>query len=78
MSVLYYILCKNNIKNFVLRPFLSYRTHTSWVWNKDRKIQFWEESYEQTNDDQTAVERKSNAAKRKAKHGRAFEFDEEV
>ena len=59
-------------------PFLSYRTHTFSVWDKDRKIQFWEESYEQTDDDQTAVERKSNAAKRKAKHGRAFEFDEEV
>jgi hypothetical protein len=48
------------------------------MWNKDRKIQFWEESYEKANDDPTAVERKSNAAKRQAKHGRAFEFDEEV
>ena len=41
-------------------------------------MQFGEESYEKANDDQTAVERKSNIAKRKAKHGRAFEFDEEV
>ena len=30
------------------------------MWDKDRKIQFWEESYEQTNDNQTAVERKAN------------------
>ena len=37
------------------------------MWDKDRKIQFWEESYERANDDQTAVERKSNAAKRQAK-----------
>ena len=30
------------------------------MWDKDRKIQFWEESYEQTNDDQTAVEGTAN------------------
>ena len=30
------------------------------MWDKDRKIQFWEESYEKANDDQTAVERKAN------------------
>ena len=31
------------------------------MWDKDRKIQFWEESYEKANDDQTAVERKANS-----------------
>lgn len=41
-------------------------------------MQFWEENYEQSNNDQTAVEGKSNRQKRQAKHGRAFEFDEEV
>ena len=61
-----------------LRPFLAIEAHPFSVWDKDGKIQFWEESYEQTNDDQTAVERKSNAAKQKAKYDRAFEFDEEV
>mgnify|MGYP003177025789 FL=1 len=30
------------------------------MWVKDRKIQFWEESYEKANDDQTAIERKAN------------------
>ena len=30
------------------------------MWDKDRKIQFWEESYEKANDDQTAVEGKVN------------------
>ena len=30
------------------------------MWDKDRKIQFWEESYEKANDDQTTVERKAN------------------
>ena len=43
-----------------LRPFLSYRSPPFSVWDKDRKMQFGEESYEQTTDDQTAVERKAN------------------
>ena len=30
------------------------------MWVKDRKKQFWEESYEKANDDQTTVERKAN------------------
>ena len=30
------------------------------MWDKDRKMQFGEESYEKANDDQTAVERKAN------------------
>ena len=43
-----------------LRPFLTIEAHPFSVWVKDGKIQFWEESYEQTNDDQAAVERKAN------------------
>ena len=49
---------------------------------KDKTKSNLEESYEQANDNQTAVNRETKqkviAINRKANHGRAFEFDEEV